>query len=184
MGAIARKYHVSVNNLKSWNNLKGNNLQKGQRLTVFADAAKFEANVSQTSASNVQKTKSQPIEKANYHFVKKGESFGMIAKKYNCSVADLQSWNNLKSVALKIDQKLLVCAPVKEEKVEKTSAEANKNSSGNIKYIYHTVKVGDTLWDIAQQYQGATVNEIKKLNNLSGSTKLKPGQKLKVAIVG
>ncbi len=61
------------------------------------------------------------------------------------------------------------------------------NNAGNtamgtdVTYIYHTVKKGDTLWDIAQQYKGVTVEDIKKWNNLGNSSKLQVGQKLKIA---
>jgi membrane-bound lytic murein transglycosylase D len=42
------------------------------------------------------------------------------------------------------------------------------------------VKKGDTLWDIAQQYKGVSVDDIKKWNNLGSSSKLQVGQKLKI----
>ncbi len=48
-------------------------------------------------------------------------------------------------------------------------------------YRIHTVKKGDTLWDIAAKYlgKGSRYNEIKKLNNLSSDT-LYSGMKLKI----
>jgi membrane-bound lytic murein transglycosylase D len=44
------------------------------------------------------------------------------------------------------------------------------------------VRQGDTLWDIAKLYDGVSVDQIKTLNNINNSKKLKPGQKLKVAV--
>jgi membrane-bound lytic murein transglycosylase D len=55
----------------------------------------------------------------------------------------------------------------------------NESPKADNKYIYYTVKKGDTLWDIAQQYKGVSVDDIKKLNNL-GNSKLQVGQKLKI----
>ncbi len=186
LGSIARKYNVSVNNLKSWNSMKGTNLRIGQKLTLFADAGKVEKNKPETNSTDKsdKKVVKQTTGKAEYHTVKKGENLGQIAKKYNCTVADLQTWNNLKSNSLQVNQKLLVYAPAKEIKSEKSSSDTGKSDSGKTKYVYHTVKAGDTLWDIAKQYQGVTVNEIKRLNNISNEAKLKPGQKIKVAIAG
>ena len=43
--------------------------------------------------------------------------------------------------------------------------------------IIHSVQPGDTLWNISRRYEGITVEQIKKLNNLKGN-ELKPGQKL------
>lgn len=35
LGRIASRYHVSVNNIKKWNNLKNNNLRVGQKLVIY-----------------------------------------------------------------------------------------------------------------------------------------------------
>jgi len=45
---------------------------------------------------------------------------------------------------------------------------------------YHTVQKGETLYRISKKY-GIRVEEIRKLNNLSGSQSLKTGQKLLVS---
>ena len=50
------------------------------------------------------------------------------------------------------------------------------------KYIYHTVAPGDTLFNIAQRYQGVSVAELKTLNNIHNIRSLKPGMKLKVKV--
>ncbi len=46
------------------------------------------------------------------------------------------------------------------------------------KEAFHTVKSGDTLWEIAKKY-GITVNDLRKLNG-TAATMLTPGEKLKV----
>jgi len=51
-----------------------------------------------------------------------------------------------------------------------------------MKYVYHTVQPGDTLWGIAIQYKGCTVEEIQKLNNLNNNSLLFIGQKIKVVV--
>ncbi len=81
----------------------------------------------------------------------------------------------MRSTKLQIGQQLKVYPPT-EEKAQKGEVKG--------KFIYHTVKAGDTLWDIARAYDGVTVDQIKKLNNLSKNSKLQIGQKLKVASVG
>ena len=54
-----------------------------------------------------------------------------------------------------------------------------KNTS---KYLYHTVMPGDTLFNIATRYKGATVEQIKDLNKITDSRSLKPGTKIKVKV--
>jgi membrane-bound lytic murein transglycosylase D len=47
-------------------------------------------------------------------------------------------------------------------------------------YITHTVRSGDTLWDIVKIYGSVTVSEILSLNNISDPQKIQVGQKLKI----
>ncbi|MFN8395192.1 MAG: LysM peptidoglycan-binding domain-containing protein [Bacteroidia bacterium] len=44
---------------------------------------------------------------------------------------------------------------------------------------YHVVKYGDTLWQIANAYEGLTVEKLKSLNSLPDN-RLAIGQKLRV----
>ena len=189
LGLIAQKYRCSVNNLKSWNNLRNNTIYPGQKLVVFApgyssantSSSKSTTTTSKTS-TNTSATASATADKninnmdKNYHVVKNGENLGLIAAKFKCSVEDLKTWNNLKSNTIQPSQKLIVYEP-------KAEVANNEKESGNIQdgeYVYHTVRSGDTLWDIAKLYDGVTVEQIKQLNNISNSKRLKLGQKLKV----
>jgi membrane-bound lytic murein transglycosylase D len=115
--------------------------------------------------------------------VKSGENLASIAQKYGCSVDNLKAWNNLKDNTIYPKQKLRVTgettlaqapASAPAQAPDKTPA-SNEN-----KYLYYTVKKGDTLWDIAQQYKGVSVDDIKKWNNLGSSSRLQVGQKLKI----
>ena len=130
--SIANKYNTSVSELKSLNNLSSDVLQIGQVLKL---------------PSNDNLT-------GNIYTVKSGDSLWSIANKYNTSVNELKSLNNLSSDILQIGQVL-------------------KLPSNNKLYI---VKSGDSLWNIANRYN-TTVNTLKNLNNLS-SNSLTIGQEL------
>ena len=169
LSQIAKKYHVSVSQLKKWNNMKSDNLSIGQKLTVYSSGAPM----AQAGNSNpVERSTTQTI-----HTVKSGETLAKIAQKYKCSVNDLKKWNNLKSNTIKIGQKLKVYPP----ESQSVSNNTNNNSSGNTNTsgtTVYTVKKGDSLWSIAKKYN-VTVDHIKKLNNLKNND-LKVGQKLKL----
>lgn len=165
LGSIAKKYHVYVNQIKRWNNLRGTTIYPGQKLVLYGSG----------SGKYYQKT-STPVMRSSSkssHIVRSGENLAIIAKKYQCTVTDLKEWNNLKNSRIYPKQKLLVYKP----------AEKKPSSVKEGKYLYHVVRSGDTLWDIAKEYDGVTVDKIKSLNNIKNSKRLKPGQKLKVAVL-
>ena len=99
-------------------------------------------------------------EENDYYIVQKGDSLWSIAKKYNTTVNDLKSINNLKSNLLSIGQRLKI-----------------KGSSVNLdnQNIYKVQK-GDTLYKIANMYE-TTVDNLKFLNNLKSNI-LSIGQEL------
>jgi len=45
--------------------------------------------------------------------------------------------------------------------------------------VYHTVRQGDNLWDIARKYQ-VSVEQIRRLNDVASSASLRPGQRIRV----
>jgi len=92
--------------------------------------------------------------------VKSGDTLYSIAKRFNTTVNQIKSLNNLTSDLLRIGQILKI---------------PNQNN-----YTTYTVKNGDTLYSIAKRFN-TTVEQIKSLNNLT-SNLLKVGQILKISI--
>ena len=136
--SIANKYNTTVNELKSLNNLSSDVLQIGQVLSVPSNS----------------------VSVGNTYTVKSGDSLWSIANKYNTTVSNLKSLNNLSSDVLQIGQVLNV--------------PSSSVSAGNT----YTVKSGDSLWNVANRY-GISVAELKSLNNLSSDV-LQIGQVLNV----
>ena len=197
LATIARRYHCTTSDIKAWNKLKRTKVVTGQRLTLYTAKAPKKiksttdvAKVQQNSGNNTDEV--QPLSHINYHVVKKGEYLGKIAGRYNVSLDNLRKWNHIKGNTIQVGQRLKVNQP------QLASAERNNDNAvpednnqkkqtqerDVIKYVYYTVQSGDTLWKIAQRYQGVTISDIKELNNISNDKALKVGQKIKVAVAG
>ena len=136
--SISRKFGVSVNELKKVNNLSSNLLSIGQNLIIPGKK-------NNTSS--------------NEYVVKKGDTLYGIANKYNVSVDNLKSYNNLSTDSLSIGQTI---------KIPDNKANSNE----------YVVKSGDSLYSISRKY-GVSVDELMSVNNLK-STVLSVGQVLKI----
>lgn len=91
----------------------------------------------------------------NRYVVKKGDSLYSIASQYGVTVNELKAANNLTSNLLQIGQTLIIPITTPEE-----------NVPGN--YVVYTVKRGDTLYSIANEYK-TTVDDIINFNQLTSS---------------
>lgn len=100
LASIARKYHVSVSNLKRWNNLRKDSIRTGQKLTIYSSGGPMASSADNSTAVGSSSPK--------YHTVKAGETLASIAGKYNTTVSKLKKWNNLKSDKIRVKQKLRV----------------------------------------------------------------------------
>ena len=108
-----------------------------------------------------EKTNDSDKNDSDKYIVTSGDSLWKIANQYGLTVNQLKQLNNLTSDNLEIGQKLKI-----------------KNNIAKDETNVYTVKSGDSLWKIANQY-GLTVNQLKQLNNLT-SDNLEIGQKLKI----
>jgi membrane-bound lytic murein transglycosylase D len=110
--------------------------------------------------------------------VAKGDYLSAIAKKYNISLTDLKTWNNLTDNAIQLGVQLIVSKPQTDSQ---TLAEAAPQKEKRLKKetLYY-VRKGDSLFSIAKKHPGVSISDIKKWNGIESSD-LKPGMKLKIS---
>jgi LysM repeat protein len=97
--SISRMYGVTIDELKTWNNLTDSNLALGQELIV---------NKKGPVPVAVEPIKS----KSTVHTVAMGETLFSISRQYNLTVEQLKKWNNLSGNTLDIGQTLYVTQPI------------------------------------------------------------------------
>lgn len=181
---IAKKYNISVDQLKELNNLSNNRLDRGQKLIVSKNSPARSASSndnerpnspsSNQSSQNSQVTQTTTSDKI--HKVKKGETLSAIAKKYKLDIDDLKKLNKLKNSKVNIGQKLIISKGVT-KKINQPENHTQSNNNNN-NYQTHIVARNETLSKIAKKYK-MSQDQIVELNNLK-TRRLKRGQKLKV----
>ncbi|MDD2435683.1 MAG: LysM peptidoglycan-binding domain-containing protein [Bacilli bacterium] len=142
--SIARQYGTTVNDLIEFNNLSTSNLSIGQVLRI--------------STLEVVPPTTPPESEYITYRVEAGDNLYSIARRYNTTVSEIMTLNNLTSNALSIGQELLIPVLGQSVPTEQTPTETTE-------YI---VRSGDNLYSIARQFN-TSVDDIKRKNNLTSN---------------
>lgn len=86
--SIARKYGVSIADLRRWNGLQSSTVKYGQRLAVTPQSVSPPERMSSTKS---------PAKKNSVYRVRKGDTLSSIAERHGISVATLKSLNRMKT---------------------------------------------------------------------------------------
>jgi len=210
VSSIAKKFHMTTSELKSLNGLKKNYIKPKKKILVYKNQDKSkkqdggvasvyvpqappgdtigkpassnpgsDTGLARSGTSHGPSAESQKT----IHVVKSGDNLGIIAAKYDCTVAELMRWNNLSSQKILVGQKIKIVSDgstsasnVRSEPSSRTKAASSSDSQ---RFFYYTIVSGDNLWDIADKFD-VTVSQLKSLNKLKNNSRLKPGQKLKI----
>lgn len=164
--AIARRYNLTVNELKDLNNLRNDNIQAGQKLII----------------------KKPDLRKPIFYTVVAGDNLTSIARRHNISVNDLREWNELRSSSIRINQKLIIgyeeekrissvtTKPLTEEVKNEPVKEVETTQPEPKREIFHIVQKGETLTAISLKYS-MDLLDLVDFNKLTNFT-IRPGQRI------
>jgi LysM repeat protein len=107
--SISKQYGVTIDELKSWNDLTDNGLKLGQELMI---------------KNKPQEKRPEPISKST-HTVAEDETLYSISKKYGITIQQIKDWNYLNSNELKPGQVIFV----KERQGVLTSGTSNTSTT-------------------------------------------------------
>ena len=113
LGKIAAAHHVTVTQLKNWNNLKSNNLRIGQRIVIYKGGAPAKTSSAKsssggTAAASGNAASSSGGQDHTVYTVKKGDTLSKIASRYpGVSANDIMNFNGIGS-DIKAGQKIRI----------------------------------------------------------------------------
>ena len=172
---IAKNHNISLQELKSLNNLNSDLIFAGQVLKVSGQVSSSQPSTNTNTSQNSNQTQTNGN---GTYTVKAGDSLYRIAVNHNMSLQELKNLNNLSSNLIMPGQVLKVSSQVSSSQPSTNTSQSSNQTqaSGNGTY---TVKAGDSLYRIAVNHN-MSLQELKNLNNLS-SNLIMPGQVLKVS---
>jgi membrane-bound lytic murein transglycosylase D len=115
------------------------------------------------------------------YVVKSGDTLGGIAEKFNTSLSVLIDVNDIKSNIIRVNQALLI--PTSTKALDEYSLTADnrltktQNKKRGSTKIKHSVKSGDTMWDISREYD-VNIRSLAKWNGIAPTDPIMPGQEL------
>jgi LysM repeat protein len=90
LDGVAQRFATSASDLMAWNGLRSSRINAGQRLTVKAPNSAGDS--------------------GGQYKVRSGDTLEVIARRFNCSVAELKAWNDLRSSRINAGDVLTVRA--------------------------------------------------------------------------
>jgi membrane-bound lytic murein transglycosylase D len=124
----------------------------------------------------------EELSKIRCHVVSRGETLSQIASRYDVSVGSIARANTVSNPHRIRQGTMLTIPPVV---VSTSAAKAGRAlasaASRAADIIQYTVRPGDSLWRISSKF-GTSVAQLAHWNGLGATTKIKPGQVLKVFV--
>lgn len=158
---IAHKYHVSVEELKSVNNLSGTRLEKGAKVII-------------PSHPDAQSKKQKIAERPKNYKVSKGDTLPGIARKTGIKMSDIRRFNGLKGNRVKAGQVLaLTDAATAGEDTARAVVATNRLQLVN-RDLLNEQEFTDTLAELTDINSDRPVDLAKSLEeNSAGANKIK-----------
>lgn len=161
LGAIARRFHVSIHDLRRWNHLRSDRIAAGHTLNIAEPAR---------SHRSRGEDQSEDRSRGGRYRVRSGDTLSGIANRFNVSVSDLRRWNHLDSNRISTGQNLHVSAPAAPRR------RSNREGAHSRRY---RVRSGDTLSGIANRFN-VSVGDLRRWNHLD-STRIAAGETLSIS---
>ncbi len=190
---IAHQFGISMDTLRSLNNIQNNFIYPGQVLKIRIISSNNVTTPTPESTPSIptgsQTSTQTPTNQTSdtIYTVKSGDSLWAIANKHGLSVSQLKSINHLTSDIIYPGQKLNTKTKVSSQDTVSSSttkpapsqvSTTSSNTSTSTSKTY-TVASGDSLWAIANKH-GLSVSQLKNMNGLTSDI-IYPGKQLLVS---
>lgn len=154
LSKISKKFGVSVREIKRANGLSGDTLRAGMRLSIpgLSSAEPGDSEAESVAASSLPRGE---------YVVKKGDTLGRIARRYDVTIKELKKENNIKGNSIRAGQVLYIPGYERQETEYRVVTEKSTihESNGQYDYTEPDVENGrfskESIIQVAKKYLGA-----------------------------
>ncbi|MBU9721310.1 MULTISPECIES: muramidase family protein [Bacillaceae] len=171
LSVIANRFGTTVTDLRVTNNLSSDVIRVGQTLTIPTNG---------TTPNQASTTKPTTTE----HTVISGDNLWRIANHYGTTVDALRRANNLTSDVLQLGLTLTIAIGTTSSDTTSSETTMPPVQNGSLDPVtvtntQHTVRSGDNMWNLSQQY-GVPYLDLLRHNNMTERSMLSIGQIIQV----
>ncbi|WP_169819360.1 LysM peptidoglycan-binding domain-containing protein [Pseudohongiella acticola] len=168
LSGIAARFGTQINVLQQTNNLTGSRIVAGDSLLI---PRAYHPGETPLSASGLLAVANTPTVPAGQYTVRSGDSLWRIANRYQLTVNEIATWNDIATDSvLRPGQRLRL------EPDTLATADAN-GTSNNPSALQYEVRQGDSLARIAREH-GVSIEDITRWNQIGRRSLIHPGQEL------
>ena len=178
LGAIAKKFHTSVQLIRQVNGISGNQIRAGKHLLIPVAAKSLDSYIL-SQDQRIAKKQARPQKGMKLtHNVVSGDNLWDIGQRYKVSGKKIAKWNGFAPRdPLKLGQKLVIWQKANIS-VKASNLTVEQAVMRNITY---KVRSGDSFARIADKFN-VRISDIERWNSLSRNKYLQPGQRLKLSV--
>ena len=187
LSVIARRYGVSVGQLKQWNGLTSSRITSGRYLRVRAPGSVSttrRASNDPSRSSSHRRAARVPIPASGRYKIRTGDSLSTIAGRFDVTIGELRAWNGLRGSRIRAGKFLIVDPTPSGGSSARSSAQAENRARSTAfsaaagASSRYKIRLGDSLGGIAQKF-GVTVKQLKAWNGLR-SSRIRAGDSLTI----
>ena len=167
LGGIARRFGVTVAQLRAWNGLPNTRIRAGRYLIVNPNGG--------PETSSARSSGSAGSAPEGIYVVRRGDTLGAIARRYGTTTSQIQSWNGLRSTRIQVGDRLKVPSSGSSS----GASVARSASPVSVPGGRYRIRSGDNLSGIAERF-GVSVDNLRAWNNMRG-TRITAGEYLIVS---
>ncbi|WP_168164968.1 LysM peptidoglycan-binding domain-containing protein [Globicatella sp. HMSC072A10] len=124
--SIAKRYNVTLDNLRQWNKITGNLILPNQQIIVGKVAPKSPVEETKPTEKKEPAKETKPVDQKTTTEIKqytivRGDTLNKIARAHGVSVAQLRQWNNISGHLIYPNQKIIVNKVAVTKPVETTT---------------------------------------------------------------
>ena len=175
--AIAQRYNTTPEMIRGTNDLNSNTIVVGDTLLLPAPAGEGE-DYSLSEEERLAASQNSGSGQRIRHRVQSGESLWSIARKYDTSVDQVASTNNMApDDVLRSGQEVVV----RTSNAARGGQGTIEGQPDMIRRIQYAVRTGDSLHRIANRFN-VSVSDIQNWNGIDGNSYLHPGDRLELYV--